>query len=118
MKVGDIVICHGYKPTEKKLGFVEEIIFDGDPRNKYRAGDARYSIYGLSEAQFQYAKSSFYFGDYLASDLESTGDVMTLEGILDYARKTDSKGIKHFITKLTVQFPYHKSYKPLTQNEK
>lgn len=95
MQVGDIVICHGYKPTEKKLGFVEEIIYGGDPRNKYRAGDARYSIYGLTPANFQYSQSSLYFGDYLASDLETTGDTMTVDGILDYAGKTDSKGIKH-----------------------
>jgi len=59
MKVGDIVICHGWPPTEGKKGFIDEI-------NK--AG--QFSIFGFEEINFRGPGSKLFYGEYSKEDLK------------------------------------------------
>ncbi len=59
MNVGDIVICHGWGPTENKKGFIEDI-------NKF----GQYSIYGFEEINVKVGSKLFY-GEYFKENLES-----------------------------------------------
>lgn len=100
MKVGDIVICHSWKPTENKKGFIEEIIGMPDPEFKdrnSRRSSGRFSVYGLEPAKFS-SDTSYYYGDFIGEDLEPTGDKMTKEDLEKYKlNEPDNLGIKHDI---------------------
>ncbi len=95
LKVGDVVICHGWKPTENKKGFIEEIIIDpsGQPRWKAKG---QYSVYGLEQAEFTSGKS-YYFGDYLGEDLEPTGESMSKLDLEKLKWELDEKNDKGFL---------------------
>jgi hypothetical protein len=96
MKVGDIVICHGWKPTENKKGFIEEIVTDPHQSFNKLAYSGRYSVYGLEPVKFSSGKPSYYYGDFNGDTLEVTGDFMTKEDLEKYKlNEPDNLGIKH-----------------------
>lgn len=101
LKVGDIVICHGWDATESKKGFIEEIIIDPSGQPKWKA-EGQFSVYGLEQANFSSGKS-YYFGDYLGEDLEPTGESMSkldLEKLKWTLNITEDKGFLHDIDKV------------------
>lgn len=97
MKVGDIVICHDWKPIEGKKGFIEEILDDPYTSwNKLRETGC-YSIYGLEKAHFSTA-DSYYFGDCIGNTLVPTGKSMTVEDLEKYKTlEPNNKGINRDI---------------------
>jgi len=93
-KVGDIVICHGWDPVEGKRGFIEEIIRDSFENRTGRFWLARYSVYGFTKSEFP-SGGSFYYGDFVEDNLESTKEVMTVEKLENFKdMEPDNKGIR------------------------
>ena len=62
MKVGDLVICHGWPPTEGKKGFIDEINQLG-----------QFSIFGFEKINFRGSGSKLFYGEYFKENLELTG---------------------------------------------
>lgn len=93
LKVGDIVVCHDYKPIDGKKGFVEEIITDPHTSwNKLRESGC-YSIYGFEKAHFS-TGDSHYYGDCIGNTLSSTGESMTVEALEKFKQNEPSnKGL-------------------------
>lgn len=58
MKVGDIVICHGWPPTEGKKGFIDEI-------NQF----GQFSIFGFEEID-EPVGSKLFYGEYFKDEIE------------------------------------------------
>jgi len=89
-KVGDVVIIHSSGKSNGKKGFIEEIVRDKRD-NLGTAFGALYSIYGFEQVKL-YASDpasvgDFYFGDHLESELEWTGEIMTVEALREYRKK-------------------------------
>lgn len=82
LKVGDIVICHGWDKTENKKGFIEEIVSNSDD---WRGG--LFSIYGLEPTMFVSGNLSYYYGDHVGNKLEATGEKMNEAKLLEYKVK-------------------------------
>lgn len=94
-KVGDIVICHSYGRSNGKKGFVEEIVRDGHP-NRGTSFRALYSIYGFEQVKLFESDpvhtGDYYFGDHIESELEWTGEVMTVEALREYRKRLGDGG--------------------------
>ena len=71
LKVGSIVICHGWDVVDGKKGFIEEIVSDPAIEHSGMIWTGRYSVYGLEKAQFS-TMDKFYFGDFLGAELDET----------------------------------------------
>lgn len=97
MKVGDIVICHGWPPTEGKKGFIDEI-------NQF----GQFSIFGFQEIDVPVGSKLFY-GEYFKDEIESyqglTLDKNKLEDHLNkFVRaKKDIKKIKDEFELITIE---------------
>ena len=89
LKVGDIVICHGYEICEGKKGFVEEIVADPAMNKKGMIWTGRYSVYGLVPVEFS-AGCRYYFGDFLGANLEETGMTMTVKDLKEFSANDTS----------------------------
>jgi len=83
LKVGDIVICHGWDSCENMKGFIESIVSDAKLQRSGIIWTGRYSVYGLEDGHFSTASKN-YFGDFLGANLEETGKSMTKEELEKY----------------------------------
>ncbi len=92
--VGEIVTV---KENGKKA-FVEEIILtpyvDGVTRRQKEHG--KYSLYALEPTREILHDGDWYIGDTLGDDIETTGDVMTVEQLREYQRKFTGGFAKDF----------------------
>lgn len=84
LRVGDIVICHGYDVVEGMRGFVEEIVSDPALDKKGMIWTGRYSVYGLEAVEFS-AGCRHYFGDFLGANLEETGVKMSVKDLEQFS---------------------------------
>lgn len=92
-KVGDIVICHDWEPTEGKKGFIEEIVVDPNPRGSFKKY-GQFSVYGLEPATFVTSQPDLYYGDYIGENLKATGETMTKEKLIEWQKQEpNNKGI-------------------------
>ncbi len=80
LKVGSIVICHGWDEVEGKKGFIEEVISDPALGKTGLIWSGRYSIYGLEEVDFD-SGAKYYFGSFLGADLEETNEAMSVKDL-------------------------------------
>ncbi len=80
LKVGSIVICHGWDLVEGKKGFIEEIVSNPSIRGSGAIWSGKYSVYGLEEGNFS-GMDKFYFGDFLGVNLEETKQTMTVDDL-------------------------------------
>ncbi len=85
LKVGDVVICHGWEPIENLKGFIEEIISDPEIEEYGRIWSGKYSVYGLEKGHFVTA-DKYYFGDFLGVHLDETGKSMSVEDLEKFAK--------------------------------
>ena len=83
LKVGSIVICHGWESTEGMKGFIEEIISDPALHRNGKVWTGKYSVYGFEKVKFE-SSTSYYFGDFFGANLEETGDFMTVKDLEKY----------------------------------
>lgn len=92
--VGEIVIV---KENGKKA-FVEEIILtpyvDGVTRRQKQHG--KYSLYALEPTKEILHDGDWYIGDTLGDEIETTGDVMTVEQLREYQKKFKGGFAKDF----------------------
>lgn len=99
-KIGDVVICHSGGRSNGKKGFVEEIVRDNNP-NHGTAFSALYSIYGFEQVKlFKSDPESigdYYFGDHIESELEYTGESMTVEQLINYRKNLGDTGFANDI---------------------
>ena len=86
LKVGDIVICHGWDTVEGLKGFIEEIVSDPAIERSGMIWTGTYSIYGLEKGHFV-SGDKYYFGDFLGANLEETNESMTVEDLVKIAKK-------------------------------
>lgn len=85
LKVGSIVICHGWEVIENLKGFIDEIVSDPEIEHTGLIWSGNYSVYGLEKAHF-YTADKYYFGDFLGVNLEETGKSMTVEDLEKFAK--------------------------------
>lgn len=83
LKVGDIVICHGWDVCENMKGFIESIVSDPKLQRNGIIWTGRYSVYGLEDGNFE-KSNKHYFGDFLGARLEETGKSMSVENLEKY----------------------------------
>ena len=92
LRVGDIVICHGWDVCEGMKGFIDCIVSDPKLQRSGIIWTGRYSVYGLEDGNFE-KTHKYYFGDFLGARLEETGKSMTVEDLEKYK-------IQHFDDKM------------------
>lgn len=99
-KVGDVVVIHSKGKSNGKKGFIEEIVRDNHPEHGTAFG-ALYSIYGFEQVKLYESDPAnvgdYYFGDHLESELEWTGEVMTVEALREYRKKLGDGGFANDI---------------------
>jgi hypothetical protein len=97
LKVGDIVICHGWDVCEGMKGFIDCIVSDPRLERNGIIWTGRYSVYGLEDGNFEKAHKH-YFGDFLGAKLEETGKSMSVEDLEKYKVKhSDDKMLEEEI---------------------
>ncbi len=84
LKVGSIVICHGWTPIEGLKGFIEEIISDPEIQHTGMIWSGKYSVYGLEKGHFT-TTDKYYFGLFLGVHLDETGQSMSVEDLEKFA---------------------------------
>jgi len=80
LRVGDIVICHGWDVCEGMKGFIDCIVSDPKLQRNGIIWTGRYSVYGLEDGNFE-KTHKHYFGDFLGANLDETGESMTVEDL-------------------------------------
>lgn len=94
LKVGSIIICHGWDEVEGKKGFIEEIISDPALGKTGIIWSGRYSIYGLEEVDFD-SGAKYYFGSFLGADLEETNEAMSIKDLEQFLEQNVSDKMLH-----------------------
>jgi len=83
LKVGDIVVVHGWDLCEGKRGFIESIVSNPKLQRNGIIWTGRYSVYGLEDGNFE-SGNKYYFGNFLGARLDETGKSMTQEDLEKY----------------------------------
>jgi len=97
LKVGDIVIVHGWDVCEVMKGFIESIVSDPKYHRNGIIWTGRYSIYGLEDGNFE-KTHKHYFGDFLGARLDETGKSMTVDDLEKYKEQhSDDKMLEQEI---------------------
>jgi len=94
LKVGSIIICHGWDIVEGKKGFIEEIISDPTLGKTGIIWSGRYSVYGLDEVGFD-SGAKYYYGSFLGADLEETNEAMSKHDLEQFLEQNMTDKMLH-----------------------